>query len=304
VTKRTVEAGDRTVEVSRADKVFFPGDDITKGDLVDYYVAVAAAMIPHLLDRPLVLERYPDGIEGGSFFQKNASDYFPDWLRTAAVPRRRGGEVEHVICCDDAATVAYLANQGTVTFHVWPARIDDLEHPDLVVFDLDPPDEIRVDDLRDAARALRDVLDEVGLTPFVQTSGSRGYHDVAPLDRSADFDLARSVARAVAEHLAEQDPDRLTTAVRKADRGGRIFVDTGRNAYAQHAVAPYSVRPLPGAPVATPIDWDELGRVEPRSYTVTNVLRRLSQKDDPWSGLEEAAASVKTAADRFPVGGG
>jgi bifunctional non-homologous end joining protein LigD len=294
-----IEVGGHAIEVSNEDKVFFPDAGITKGDVVVYYRDVADLMLRNLDDRPLVLERYPDGIEGSSFYQKNASDYFPEWIRTVDVPRRQGGTVHHVVCCHDAATLVYLANQATLTFHVWPTRVDDLEHPDRLIFDLDPSEGAGLDLVRAAARAIRDRLRDVGLTPYVQTSGSRGYHVVTALDRSGDFDLARGFSRALADLVAAENPEAFTTAQRKAKRGARVFLDTNRNAYGQHSVAPYTIRARPGAPVATPLDWDELGRVEPQTYTLANIMRRLAQKDDPWAGLSESAGSLEDAAARL-----
>lgn len=294
-----LEVDGRTIDVSSVDKVFFPDARVTKGDLLDHYRAVAAVMLPHLRGRPLTLQRFPDGIEREGFYQKDASDHFPDWLGTVQVPRRSGqGAVRHVVCQDEA-TLLYLVDQGTVTFHVAPARTDDLDRPDLMVFDLDPRDGADVRDLRAAVRELLDLLDDAGLRPCLQTTGSKGFHVVAPLVRGPTFEEVRAVARGLADLLAEADPDRLTTAQRKAKRGGRIYLDTGRNAFGQTYAAPYSVRPRPGAPVATPIGRHELGRVEPRRYTVGNIRRRLGQKDDPWGDLGARARPLGGAAEHL-----
>jgi bifunctional non-homologous end joining protein LigD len=294
-----LEVAGRTVEVSHAAKVLFPGDDIDKGDLVGYYRDVSELMLPHIVERPLTLQRYPDGIGAGGFYQKEASDHFPDWIATVGVPRRgEGGEVNHVVC-DDAATLVYLANQGTITFHVTPARSSHLDVPDVVVFDLDPTEDADLAPVRAAARTLRDVLRAVGLEPFLQTTGSKGYHVVVPVEPRYDFERARAFARALAEVVATRDPAHLTTEVRKAKRGGRVFLDTARNGYAQTFVAPYSVRPRAGAPVATPLDWDELGRIDPRAYTVRNVRRRLAQKEDPWADLAASQKDLRAAAGRL-----
>lgn len=294
-----IEIGRHTVEVSNLDKVFFPERGLAKGDLVAYYRDIAETLLPHLEGRPLILERFPDGIEAEGFIQQAAGDYFPHWIRTVAVERRgRGGTVDHVLVCDEEATLVYLANQATVTFHRWASRADAVDHPDLVVFDLDPGDG-GIGELRDAARKLRDLLDEIGLVPFAQTSGSRGFHVVAPLDRSADFDMVRTFARDVAERVVAREPDRFTVEQRLSKRGGRLYIDTNRNAYAQTAAAPYSVRARPGAPVVTPIDWHELGRVEPESYTITNIFRRLGQKEDPWAGIDGETRALAPARKRL-----
>jgi bifunctional non-homologous end joining protein LigD len=206
--------------------------------------------------------------------------------------------VEHPVC-DDADTLAYLANLGVVTFHVWTSRVSHLERPDRVVFDLDPPDDRSVERVRDAARRVRDVLAELGLVPFVQTSGSRGFHVVTPLWPSAGFDEVSALADDVAELLAARDPKRLTLERRKSKRADRLFIDTGRNRWGQTAVAPYSVRPRHGAPVATPIDWRELGQTEPRSYTLGSIPRRLGRKPDPWRGMDRQARPYGPARERL-----
>jgi len=294
-----LRVGGHTVQVSSTAKVFFPDDGVTKGDLVGYYRDVAEVMVPHLRERPLNLQRFPNGITAPGFFQQDASGHFPDWMRTVTVPRRgRGGTVDHVVC-DDAATLVYLANQGTVTFHPWTSRVDHLDNPDLVVFDLDPDPGQGLDVVRAAARAVRRALEEVGLVPFVQTSGSRGFHVVGPLRPDADVEVVKAFADDLAILVAGRDPERLTVEWRKAKRDGRLLLDTARNGYAQTAVAPYSVRARPGAPVATPIDWDELGRVEPRSYRLGNLRRRLARKPDPWAGMADQAGSLSPARARL-----
>ena len=293
-----LRVGGRTVTVSSSAKVVFPDAGITKGDLVGYYQAVAASMVPHLRGRPLNLERFPDGIGGPGFLQQDASGSFPDWIRRVTVGRRQGGTVDHVVC-DDAATIVYLANLATVTFHAWTSRVQHLGRPDLVVFDLDPSPGQGLDVVRAAARGVGKALQEVGLAAFVQTSGSRGFHVVAPLRPGPDTDAVQGFARAVAGLVAAGDPERLTVEVRKAKRAGRLYLDVGRNGYAQTAVAPYAVRARPGATVATPIDWSELRRVEPGSYTLRSIPRRLARKPDPWAGLHDQAGDLAAASARL-----
>lgn len=299
IAEGPVEIGGRTVEISSTEKTFFPEEGLTKGEIVAYYRDVADVMVPHLAGRPLTIQRFPDGIGGGGFYQKDASDHFPDWIRTVEVPRRgEGGAVRHVVC-DEPATLVYLANQGSLTFHVSPARAGALDVPDVVVVDLDPVEGSDLAPVRAAARTLRALLAEVGLNPFLQTTGSKGYHVVAPIRPEHGFDRVRAFARALAEIAAERDPERLTTAVRKERREGRVYVDTARNGYAQTFVSPYSVRPRPGAPIATPLDWGELGRVDPGSYSVRNLRRRLGQKTDPWASIHDAAGDLAAAVRRL-----
>ena len=279
------------IALSNVDKILFPKAKVSKGDLIDYYQKIAPTMLPHIAGRPLSLERYPDGVESDGFMQKNASDYFPDWIRRARLAKE-DGNVDHVVA-EDAATLVYLANQACVTLHAGLARTDRIDHPDFMVFDFDPSD----DDFGKVKRAARDaraLLEEVGLTSFVQTTGSRGLHVWVPLDRAAPFDEMREIASNLADALVARVPDERTTAQRKANRGDRVFIDIARNAYGQTVVAPYSVRARPEASVATPLHWDELDSpdLEPRRYTVQNMFRRLGQNPDPWAGIEKRAQKL------------
>ena len=295
----SLQVGARTVQVSSVAKPFFPDAGLVKGDLLAYYRDVAEVMLPHLRGRPLNLQRFPNGVNGKGFWQQGAAGHFPDWVRTVNVERRgRGGTVDHVVC-DDAATIVYLANLATVTFHAWTSTVEHLAHPDLVIIDLDPDPDQDLEVVRAAARSVRAACEEVGLAPFIQTSGSRGYHVVMPLQPGPDVEVVRDFAAELALLVAARDPDRLSVEWRKAKRDGRLLLDTARNGYAQTLVAPYSVRPKPEAPVATPIDWSELGRVEPRSYTVTNLRRRLARKPDPWAAMPAHAAAFDPVRSRL-----
>jgi bifunctional non-homologous end joining protein LigD len=289
--------GSRAVELSNQDKVFFPKDGLTKGDLVDYYQRVANHLLPHIENRPLVVQRFPDGIGGDGFYQKQVGDHFPDWIRTVKVELAGSGDTQELAVCDDVSSLVYLANQACVVLHPWLSRADELEHPDSLIVDLDPP---RGDDfpaVRHAAREVRALFEELGLPSFLKLTGSKGVHVVVPLDGHADFDTVRSFAREAMALLADRHADALTTEQRRDQRRGRIFLDVGRNAYGQTAVAPYSVRPLPGAPVSAPIDWEELGRVGPRHLTTQNVFRRLAQRADPWKDLRRRAHSLRGPAE-------
>ncbi|PQJ35228.1 ATP-dependent DNA ligase [Salinibacter sp. 10B] len=291
----TIEIDDHTVEIGNADKVLFPDAGFTKADLADYYARIADDMLPHLEGRPVTMQRFPDGIAETGFYEKKAPEHFPDWIRRVSVEVEGTGETQPQVVCDNAATLVYLADQACITPHVWLSRADALRHPDRMIFDLDPPSD-EFGPVRFAARALRDVLETVGLFPFVMTTGSQGAHVVVPFDGSASFDVVRAVARDLATILAERHPDRLTTAVRKKKREGRIFLDYLRNSYGQNSVAPYAVRALPGAPVATPLDWNELGgALHAQTYTVDNLFRRMGQKADPWADLQNKARPLEDA---------
>jgi len=290
--------GRYTVETSNEEKLFFPDEKITKGDLINYYQEIADKMVPYLKERPLVMKRYPDGIKGESFFQKEIGDYFPDWIERVKV-KKKGGTVTHVQC-DNAATLVYLANQACIELHPWLSRSDKLHYPDQLIIDLDPSG----DDFSQAvfgARVLKELFDELDLKAFLKTTGSRGLHVLVPLNRRANFDKVREFAQDAAKLLAQRHSDKLTIEARKAKRRGRLLIDTARNAYAQTAVAPYAVRAKPGAPVATPLDWDELanGKLNSQSYNVRNIFRRLGRKTDPWKDLPRLGRSLKEARRRL-----
>ncbi len=289
-----ITVGRQSVRITRPDKVLFPQDGITKRELAEYYQQIASVMLPYLRGRPIAMERYPDGIRGERIFQKAAARYFPAWVKTALM-KKQGGTVRHVIC-DDAATLVYLANQASITPHVWLSRSDKPQCPDHMIFDLDPSG----DDFSAVCRTalkLRELLEHDGLRAFVKTTGSRGLHVLVPLDRRVDFDDVRTFARAVAKRLVATDPEHLTMDIRKGKRGGRIFIDTARNAYAQTAAPPYAVRPRDGAPVAAPLEWRELEdpKLRPDTYTIRNIFKRLESLGDVWKGVTSGASSLPKA---------
>ena len=297
-----MRAGRRRVRISSADKLLFPADGITKADLAAYYATIAPAMLPHVRDRPLNLWRWNNGIEHDVVVQQEIPRGAPDWVRRVEVPRRRGGTVRHAVG-GEAATLVWLANQNCITPHVWPSRADRPGVPDRLVFDLDPPDDDPASHfpaIRAGAQELGRLLDELGLVAFAMTSGSRGLHVLAPLRRRARADAARAVAGEIAEALAARLPDTLTTAWRKEKRGGRVLVDVARNTYAQTTVAPYAVRALPGAPVATPLAWEELDDPElhPRRWTLATVPERVAERGDPWQRIGASARSLPRSVSR------
>ena len=206
------------IEISHPDKVLFPDDGVTKGELAEYYEQVAEWMLPHIKGRPLSLQRFPAGIGQRGFFHKDAPDYFPAWVRRVEAAKH-GGSVTHAIA-SDARTLVYLANQNTITPHVWLSRADRIDRPDRLVIDLDPAPKSDFADVRRAARNAGDLLREVGLEPFAQVTGSKGIHVWTPIQRRADFDHVKEFADGLAELLAARDPDALTTEFRKAQRGG------------------------------------------------------------------------------------
>ncbi len=286
-----VEVKSREVKITHPDKVLFPEDGITKGELVDYFRNVADVMVPLVKDRPLTMQRFTDGIDKPGFFQKEAPYYLPDWINTVTFDLRDGRKQRQILC-NDPATMAWIANQDCITQHVWLSRADRLDNPDMMIFDLDPPDD-DFDIVRFAARIIRAKLQDMDMSAFIMTTGSRGLHVVSPLDRSADFDTVRAWARSFAEKLAWSIPDSFTTELRKETRGRRLFIDYTRNAFGQTKVAPYTVRPKRGAPVATPVEWDELDHINSQTYHIRNVLKRVAKKGDPWKGMQNYATRLK-----------
>lgn len=292
--------GRRSVETSNEDKVLFPVAAITKGDLIEYYERIAEHILPHLADRPLVLQRFPDGIGGEGFYQKQAGSYFPDWIATVRVAVRTSDQHQDLVACADRATLVYLANQACIALHPWLSRRDAIDRPDLLAIDLAPPED-DFEAVRIAALRVRDLLDELELPSFPKLTGSRGMHVVVPLDRSAGFDAVRAFAQEAMELLARRYPHDLTTEQRTDRREGRLYLDVGRNAYAQTAVAPWSVRPLPSAPVAAPLRWRDVEQkgLGPRDFGIKNVFRSLSQRADPWRGIGRRAHALAPAGERL-----
>lgn len=286
----------RELRLSNVDRLVFPDDGITKGEVVDYHAWVAEILLPHVRRRPLTMVRYRAGLVGDGFFQKEAGRGTPPWVARASVPIRTG-TLEQVTC-DDAATLVWLANQNALTLHVAPVRAPQVEHPDLLVFDFDPPAG-EVANVVLAARLASDALGDVGLVPFVKSSGSKGLHVVAPLDGSAHRDEVAAFADVVAAQLVGAAPDRLTSEFRKDKREGRVLVDVARNRHAQTLVAPYSVRALPGAPVSAPLAWDELDpeAFDPRAHTLRSLPGRIDAVGDLWKDMAGQARPLPDAPE-------
>ena len=285
------------VEVTHADRVLFPSG-VTKGEMVEYYSDIAEVMVPHVKNRPLTLWRYPRGVGQKGFVQQDFEDSLPDWMGRVKVTKE-GGTLVHPTA-DNRDALRWLANQNCVIVHSWLSRRDRLHTPDRIIFDLDPStDDFAV--VKATARTVADVLDDLGLVSYVQTTGSRGLHVVTPIKGDADYDTARQFAKSVAEVVADDDPAHRTVEMRKAKRGDRVYLDVMRNAYAQTAVAPYSLRARRDAPVATPLDWDELGRRGLRSdfFTIRDVPKRVAERGDPWSDIARRGRSLTRPTQRL-----
>jgi bifunctional non-homologous end joining protein LigD len=292
----TIGAGRYRIRISHPDKVLIPGKKpVTKEYLAHYYYDVGRFMTPHIKGRPVTMVRYPDGIDSDGFYQQARPDYFPDWVASIGAPRREGGPMTHV-AIRNRSSLAYLANQGVIEIHTWLSREGNLETPDQFVLDLDPSQE-DFNMVRKAALVCRDLLNELGLRPFVMTSGSKGLHVMTPLKAKEQFNPVRSFAESLTDELMRRYPNLVTNEQRKVNRGKKVFLDYLRNAYGQSTVAPYSVRAKPGAGVAFPIDWAEVEDkgIGPQSFTVWNALDELSKRPDQWAGMGRKGASLAKA---------
>jgi bifunctional non-homologous end joining protein LigD len=284
--------------ITHPDKTLFPADGITKGELASYYEAVAPVMLPHIRGRPVTMERYPSGIDHPGFMQKDVSKGFPPWLNRVEVPKKDG--IVHHPEVGDTRSLLWLANQNCVTPHIWTSRAPELFQPDLCVFDLDPSqDDAAI--LRAAAFGVRDLLAELGLPGWLKTSGSKGYHILVPLDGKAGFDEVAEFAHGVGAVLVKRDPEHLTQEFSKADRGGRIFIDTGRNGYSATFAAPYAVRAIPGAPISAPCTWDELetGEIGPQTFKLRTMERRIASVGDVWSDMARRRRSLRHPIEKL-----
>jgi len=270
----------RDVRLSNLRKVFWP-EGYTKGDLIGYYDSVAPLLLPYLRDRPVVLTRYPDGITGKSFFQKDAPVFVPDWVRTETVHSEDTERDIRYFVIDDLESLRYVANLATIPLHVWSARVGSLEKPDWLVLDLDPK-EAPFAHVVQVARALKTILDDLDLPSYIKTSGATGLHVLIPMGRRYTHEETRTFARLLAMLTVDSVPVISTVARAIKGRGGKFYVDFGQNGRGNTIVAPYSVRPLPGAPASCPLRWDEVtARLDPARFTIKTLPKRFESMPDP-----------------------
>jgi bifunctional non-homologous end joining protein LigD len=289
---------ERAPRITSPDKVLFPRDDITKLDMIRYYDEICDVMLPYMKDHPLAMLRFNGGIDKERFFHKNAPDYFPDYIDRAPFETAKRTTMMPVV--NNCEALLYIANQNCIEYHVLPEPAEDLLHPDRMIFDLDPSTE-NFDEVRESSMWLRDLLEKLGLTAFVMTSGSRGLHIWVPLDGSATVEESNTFANGVADLIAEQHSDVLTTEFHKEKREDRIYVDVGRNAPGQHAVTPYSLRAKDTAPVAMPIDWDEVADADltPTRYRMADAPKVVAERGDLWKGMRTRAKSLAKPAEKL-----
>ena len=286
---------ERRVVITNPKKVFWPDEGYTKSDLIDYYDSVAPWLLPYLKDRPLVLTRYPDGIKGKSFFQKDAPEWTPSWIRTARIHSHDVGRDIAYFVVDDRESLRYVVNLGTIPLHLWSSRLPSLDHPDWLVLDLDPKGAPFTDVVK-VARALGRILEELALPSYVKTSGATGLHILLPLGARYDYDVTRTFARLLAVMGVEAEPAISTIARPLRSRGGKVYIDFGQNGRGQTIVAPFSVRPLPGAPVSCPLRWEEVtAKLDPARFTIKTAPARFQKLGDPLAPVLTGRIDVAAA---------
>jgi len=283
------------IVITNPDKIFFPKDKITKLEVIEYYKKIAPLMLKYTKNRALTMLRYPHGINEEGFYQKNAPDYFPSWIKRFETKRKEDKEPVHYVVANNVDTLVYIANFGCLIPHLWLSKIDKPNYPDKMIFDLDPENDKSFKKIKETAKKFKKIIEEHGLVPFVMSTGSRGLHVVVPIKRTKTFEEVKKFAQYLAQELIKKDPDNLTLEVRKAKRGKRIFIDTLRNGYGATAVAPYSIRAKPGAPVAFPLEWDELNdaKLTPTKYNIFTIFKRLDKVGDIWANINKSAKTIK-----------
>lgn len=292
---------DRPLTLSNIDKIFFPDAGYTKGDLIQYYTSVAPLLLPHLEGRPISMSRYPDGITGQSFYEKRAPGHQPDWMRTTPVVSDSQGGIIDFLVADSPEALMWFANMGCVEFHPFHSTIDNLDKPSYAIFDFDPAEGSTWDQVTSAARLLKVALGQLGLTGYPKLSGSRGIHVYVPLDPVHSHSRVRRFVGEVGEYLAAANPDDITMEWDKPKRTGKVFVDHNRNAFGQTVASVYSVRPRPGAPVAAPLTWDEVGSVANGDVNIVNIWDRLQRYGDLFAPVVHGGQTLDSAEEALGI---
>jgi bifunctional non-homologous end joining protein LigD len=300
-----LEVDGRELRLSNLNKVFWPTEGYTKGDLLAYYANVADLIGPHLQGRPLTMKRMPDGAEGPHFYEKTAPSHTPDWIHRCKVlsDDSKRGEIDYLVV-DDTATLLYVANLGCIEMHPLHSRCEDVEHPDYLFFDLDPFEPYTYEDVLTVARHIKVLLDQLGLTAYPKTSGATGLQIYLPVKRGAyTYGQVRAFVGACGRMIAKADPDRVTMAWRIADRAGKVFIDHNMNRQGANIAAAYSLRPEPRAPVSTPLTWDEVfeGGFEPQDFRIDNVWGRFAEVGDLFEGVRTEEMDLTNAFDALGV---
>lgn len=301
-SEKIVKIDGHEIELSNLDKVLFPKSGITKGDLISYYEKMSSVILPHYENRPLTMLRCPDGIQHQKFIQKEIPDYFPKWIERYKLTKKESHN-EHALV-NHKATLVYIANQACITFHLGLSKIDKIKYPNYLIFDLDPSTE-DLALLKKVVNRVKELIDSINLKGFLQTTGSRGFHVYVPLKREYTFTEVHRFAKEFATYLAHEYSEEITIAQSKIKREKRVLIDYARNSYGLNIVAPYAVRAIENAPIATPLEWEELNDkdLHPQSYNLKNIFKRLSQREDPWKEINRHQVSLKNSIKNFITNG-
>jgi bifunctional non-homologous end joining protein LigD len=276
------------VVISNPKKIFWPQEKYTKGDMIDYYKSISPWLLPYLKNRPVVLTRFPDGIDGKSFYQKDAPEFAPDWMRTVPIWSNDTQRDVRYFVADNVESIEYIANMGSIPLHIWNSRVGSLELPDWCVIDLDPKEAPFSDVIR-CALVLREICEAAGMPSYVKTTGKSGLHILLPLGRQFTYEQCRTLGELIARLMLKQVGDIATITRHVTKRGDKVYLDYLQNRHGQLIVAPFSVRPLPGATVSMPLNWDEVNSdLDPKNYTIKNALERMERfVTDPVSPVLE-----------------
>jgi bifunctional non-homologous end joining protein LigD len=296
-TTQVTQVGKRTVELSNLAKILYPDDGLSKAHLIEYYLKMAPTVLAHLKGRPLSLVRYPDGINGQSFFQKNRPEWAPDWIDHVKLGKE---EKDYIVATEDASLV-WLANLACIELHQMHSRSPHFEKPDYIAYDFDPPENFKFTDVAGLAAEFKEHLESLGYNPFVKTTGRKGLHVVTPIEPKWEFEQAFEAAKVVAVPFVESHGAALTLQLKKENRKGKVLLDIYRNRSSQTIIAAYSLRGLPGAPISTPLTWEELGSVKsPKAFDLTTVPTRVKELGDPWETMEFYATPIHTDQKATP----
>jgi bifunctional non-homologous end joining protein LigD len=293
--------GLRPLKLSNLDKVFFPDDGYTKGDVIQYYASIASVLLPHLEQRPISMSRYPDGITGPSFYEKRAPGHQPAWMQTAPVPSdSAGGEVEFLLA-EDRESLMWFANMGCIEFHPFHSRVGSLDNPDLAIFDLDPAAGSTWEQVIAGARLLRVALEQLGLFGYPKLSGSKGLHVYVPVEPLYSHSRIRAFVEAVGRVMVAANPEDLTMEWDIPKRKGKVFIDHNRNAFGQTIASVYSIRPIDGAPISVPITWDEVGQIRNGDIKIANIWERLARFGDLWAPVSKGGQRIEKAEEALGI---
>ncbi|GAB4231116.1 MAG: non-homologous end-joining DNA ligase [Chlamydiales bacterium] len=281
------------IDITHPEKILYPSLNLSKEKIIEFYQEISPYLLPHLKHRPIVLQRFTEGVEKEGFFQQEIPDYYPDWMKGISVERKEKG-TQKMLEVHTKTALKYVVNQDGICFHTWLSQKGHLDKPDYIVYDLDPSGN-DFSSVVEVAYLFKEEVEKLKGTPFVMTTGSAGLHVMIPIKVEYTFDKNRELAKKLAEKIVKKHPDKVTTNVRKDQREGKIFLDYLRNSYGQTTISPYSLRAKENAPIATPLEWEELSdsSLNSQTYTIKNILKRLSQKEDPWKQIARSHCSIE-----------